>query len=143
MASPTMTCTLQLALHSCYNLTEQLAYHIAIVILVLVRLQVGLATRELFKESRNLPNPGEPTVDAQGRLRVGAAIGTRDGDKERIAQLHDIGGVDAVILDSSQGDSTFQLQVRPVMDGWVSATYETSQPSLFVEIMLSMLQSGC
>jgi hypothetical protein len=42
---------------------------------------------------------------------VGAATGTREGDKERIARLVEA-GVDAVILDSSQGDSTYQIEVR-------------------------------
>lgn len=69
---------------------------------------VALATRALFRESRALPAPGgEPTVDAQGRLRCGAAVGTREGDKARVAALRDA-GVDVVILDSSQGDSTYQ-----------------------------------
>jgi IMP dehydrogenase len=40
-----------------------------------------------------------------------AAAGTREGDKERIARLVEA-GVDAVILDSSQGDSTYQIEVR-------------------------------
>ncbi|KAK9822919.1 hypothetical protein WJX74_004496 [Apatococcus lobatus] len=49
----------------------------------------------------------QPSLDALGRLRVGAAVGTREEDKQRIAALADA-GVDAIILDSSQGDSTFQ-----------------------------------
>lgn len=44
---------------------------------------------------------------------MGAATGTREDDKERIARLVEA-GVDAVILDSSQGDSTYQLQVRSI-----------------------------
>jgi IMP dehydrogenase len=69
---------------------------------------VALATRALFREARGLPAlGGEPTLDAHGRLRCGAAVGTRDGDKERVAALSEA-GVDVVILDSSQGDSTYQ-----------------------------------
>mmetsp|Transcript_3029 Transcript_3029/g.7538 ORF Transcript_3029/g.7538 Transcript_3029/m.7538 type:complete len:510 (-) Transcript_3029:642-2171(-) len=71
---------------------------------------ISLATRDYFKESRAFPNPGTPSLDAAGRLRCGAAVGTRDADKERVARLAEV-GVDAVILDSSQGDSTFQLQM--------------------------------
>lgn len=70
---------------------------------------VALATRGWFKDARNFPAPGAPTLDAQGRLRCGAAVGTRDSDKERVKALHEQAGVDAVILDSSQGDSTYQV----------------------------------
>ena len=49
--------------------------------------QVALATRECFKEARSFPSPGAPTLDGQGRLAVGAAVGTREVDKERVAQL--------------------------------------------------------
>jgi hypothetical protein len=71
----------------------------------------ALPPRPLFRLARELPHQGQPALDDQGRLRCGAAIGTRDGDKERVAALFGQGGVDAVILDSSQGDSTFQLQM--------------------------------
>jgi len=69
---------------------------------------VALATRALFREARGLPAVGEPTVDAEGRLRCGAAVGTRDGDRERVALLC-AAGADVVILDSSQGDSSYQV----------------------------------
>lgn len=45
---------------------------------------------------------GEPSVGADGRLLVGAAVGTREEDKQRVTALREA-GVDAVILDSSQG----------------------------------------
>ncbi|KAI8472620.1 MAG: IMP dehydrogenase/GMP reductase [Monoraphidium minutum] len=72
---------------------------------------VALATRHHFKAMRGLPPQGAPAVAADGRPRVGAAVGTRDDDKTRVAALFQEGGVDAVILDSSQGDSTFQLEM--------------------------------
>ena len=34
---------------------------------------------------------GTPSVDAQGRLLCGAAVGTREGDKERVAALVKVG----------------------------------------------------
>lgn len=80
-----------------------------------MHLQVALATRKYFLEARSLPAPGAPSLDAAGKLRCGAAIGTRESDKERVAMLWSAGGVDAVILDSSQGDSTYQ--VRRVQTG--------------------------
>ena len=49
--------------------------------------QVGLATRENFKDARSFPNPGAPSLDAKGRLLVGAAVGTREVDKERVKLL--------------------------------------------------------
>jgi IMP dehydrogenase len=72
---------------------------------------VALATREHFKAMRGLPPQGAPALAPDGRPRVGAAVGTRDDDRDRVARLYQEGGVDAVILDSSQGDSTFQLQM--------------------------------
>lgn len=72
---------------------------------------VGLATRGWFKDARGFPSPGAPSVDAQGRLRVGAAVGTRDSDRDRVRLLYEQGGVDAIILDSSQGDSTYQVEM--------------------------------
>jgi hypothetical protein len=56
------------------------------------------------------PKNAAASVDAQGRLRCGAAVGTREEDKQRIASLAAV-GVDAVILDSSQGDSLFQVNM--------------------------------
>ena len=72
---------------------------------------LGLATREWFRDSRRFPTTGgPPSLSSDGRLLCGAAVGTREGDKERVAALV-AAGVDAVILDSSQGDSTFQIDM--------------------------------
>jgi IMP dehydrogenase len=71
---------------------------------------VGLMTRASVKEKKGLPPPGAPTVDAQGRLFCGAAVGTREADKVRAKALA-AEGLDAIILDSSQGDSTYQIEM--------------------------------
>jgi IMP dehydrogenase len=69
---------------------------------------VGLITRADARAARLLPQPpGTATVDAAGALRCGAAVGTREGDKARVAALV-AAGVDCVVMDSSQGDSTYQ-----------------------------------
>ncbi|KAK9809215.1 hypothetical protein WJX72_011502 [[Myrmecia] bisecta] len=72
---------------------------------------VALATRSLFKESRQYPKAGPPSTDSQGRLLVGAGVGTRDDDKRRVDALRESSNIDAIILDSSQGDSTYQLEM--------------------------------
>lgn len=48
------------------------------------------------------------TLDANSLLRCGAAVGTREDDKKRVEELVRL-GVDAVILDSSQGASSYQV----------------------------------
>jgi IMP dehydrogenase len=67
-------------------------------------------TRASIKAKKLLPPPGAPSTDAKGRLLCGAAIGTRDADKRRAVALA-AEGVDAIILDSSQGDSTYQIEM--------------------------------
>jgi IMP dehydrogenase len=71
---------------------------------------------------RRYPSTAQASTDADGRLRCGAAVGTREEDKQRVAALA-AAGIDAVILDSSQGDSTFQVamikhikQAHPQLD---------------------------
>ena len=71
---------------------------------------VAMITRESVQLAMLLPKSAAKSLDAQGRLLCGAAVGTREGDKERVRALVDA-GVDAVILDSSQGDSTYQVDM--------------------------------
>lgn len=61
-----------------------------------------MTTPELI-EASTFPRGGQgvASVDSEGRLRVGAAIGTREEDKDRIEALMEAGPLDAVILDSS------------------------------------------
>ena len=68
------------------------------------------------------PAAGEPSLGADGRILVGAAVGTREEDKARVGELVKA-GVNAIILDSSQGDSVYQramlahlLRVHPGLD---------------------------
>lgn len=53
---------------------------------------------------------GMPSVGRDGKFMVGAAIGTRESDKERLEHLVKA-GVNVVVLDSSQGNSSYQIEM--------------------------------
>ena len=71
---------------------------------------VELLCRTDLKAYRELPPLGAPSVGSDGKILMGAAIGTRESDKERLKVLVEA-GVNVVILDSSQGDSMYQRQM--------------------------------
>lgn len=71
---------------------------------------------------KNLNFPLATKVPGTKQLLSAAAIGTREVDKERIAAL--VGaGLDVVILDSSQGNSMYQIQ----MIRWIKQNYPRLQ----------------
>mmetsp|Transcript_28788 Transcript_28788/g.81803 ORF Transcript_28788/g.81803 Transcript_28788/m.81803 type:complete len:548 (-) Transcript_28788:130-1773(-) len=65
---------------------------------------LALVSRSDLQKTADFPNA---TTDVDKHLRVAAAVGTRPADKERVRALV-AAGVDAVVVDSSQGDSIFQ-----------------------------------
>ncbi len=61
----------------------------------------GLITVKDIQKSTDHPNACK---DAQGRLRVGAAVGVGEGTEERVAALAEA-GVDVIVVDTAHGHS--------------------------------------
>jgi len=83
------------------------------------RLTSLLARSDLLK-NHNYPLASKRPESKQ--LYAAAAIGTRPADKDRLRLLVDA-GLDIVILDSSQGNSSFQID----MIKWIKSTFAHKQ----------------
>ncbi|KAI0500182.1 hypothetical protein KFK09_018391 [Dendrobium nobile] len=71
---------------------------------------IDLVSTEDVERIRGFPKLGVPSLGPDGKFLVGAAIGTREEDKERLAHL--VGaGVNVVVVDSSQGNSKYQIDL--------------------------------
>ncbi|KAI8007051.1 Inosine-5'-monophosphate dehydrogenase [Camellia lanceoleosa] len=80
---------------------------------------VDVVTAADVERIRGFPKSGGmPSMGRDGKFMVGAAIGTRESDKERLEHLVKA-GVNVVVLDSSQGNSSYQIE----MIKYVKKTY--------------------
>ncbi|CAO3611737.1 unnamed protein product [Mucor fragilis] len=77
---------------------------------------VALLSRSDLLKNQSYPNASKGSKSKQ--LLVGAAVGTRPDDKDRLTLLVEA-GLDVVVLDSSQGNSVYQLE----MISWAKKTF--------------------
>lgn len=79
---------------------------------------VDVVLKEDVERIKGYPRLGKGTVGPDGKWMVGAAIGTRESDKQRLEHLVKA-GVNVIVLDSSQGNSSYQIE----MIKYVKKTY--------------------
>ncbi len=106
---------------------------------------VSLVSRTDLRTNEDFP---EATKGPDKQLLVGAAISTRDADRERLAELV-AAGLDVVVIDSSQGDSVFQLRALehikseyPSLDAIAGNVVTTKQSQALLDAGADALRIG-
>ncbi|XP_059295746.1 inosine-5'-monophosphate dehydrogenase 2-like [Lycium ferocissimum] len=79
---------------------------------------VNVVTSDDLERMKSFPKLGLPSLGKDGKFLVGAAVGTRESDKERLEHLVKE-GINALVIDSSQGNSLYQID----MIKYVKKTY--------------------
>lgn len=74
---------------------------------------VALMSRSDLAKNRDFPHASK---DAKKRLMCGGAVGTRPHDRQRVDALV-AAGADFIVIDSSQGDSVYQLEMVAYIKG--------------------------
>lgn len=75
--------------------------------------QVRVASEAHIRAEKAAPRTDGPSLDSSGRLLVGAAVGTREEDKQRLDALMEA-EADVIIIDSSQGAHFADAEKRHV-----------------------------
>ncbi|CAN4118502.1 unnamed protein product [Withania somnifera] len=71
---------------------------------------VNLVTVDDLERINSFPKLNLPSLGKDGKFLVGAAVGTRESDKERLEHLVKA-GINVLVIDSSQGNSEYQINM--------------------------------
>lgn len=71
---------------------------------------IDVVSKADIERIKGFPKSGLPSLGPDGEFLVGASIGTRESDKERLEHLVKA-GANVIVIDSSQGNSIYQIDM--------------------------------